>query len=81
MQVAAQAGDAIAETEGDQGGAEYLSEATYTCGMAGSSPHGWTLAARGSTMPGPVETWPGPGWSSSTSSAGRGAPRASGNPT
>jgi class 3 adenylate cyclase/tetratricopeptide (TPR) repeat protein len=47
VRVAEEAGAALAESEGVDPAAEYLSEATYTCGMAGGAPHAWTLARQG----------------------------------
>jgi DNA-binding CsgD family transcriptional regulator len=47
VQVAADAGAALAEADGVQSAAEWLAEATYACGMAGSSRHAWALARAG----------------------------------
>jgi class 3 adenylate cyclase len=47
MPVAAEAGDAIAEADGEEAAADYLAEATYACDMAGSSPLVWDLARQG----------------------------------
>jgi tetratricopeptide (TPR) repeat protein len=47
VSVAAEAGTAIAEAEGPDAAARYLSEATYACATAGSNPHAWDLARLG----------------------------------
>jgi class 3 adenylate cyclase len=47
VEVAAEAGEAIASAEGPAKAKEYLAEATYTYASAGSNPHAWTVAARG----------------------------------
>ncbi|MGH9036717.1 MAG: ATP-binding protein [Acidimicrobiia bacterium] len=44
---ATEAGAAIDVAEGPEAAAEYLSDATYACGIAGSSPHAWDLARLG----------------------------------
>jgi class 3 adenylate cyclase/tetratricopeptide (TPR) repeat protein len=51
--VAAEAGDAIAESEGKQAAAEYLSDATYVCSLAGAATQAWDLARQGLTYAGP----------------------------
>src|SRR5207249_7185593 len=48
-EVAGAAGEAIAAAEGPEPAAQYLAEATYACGMAGSNPHAWVLARKGLT--------------------------------
>jgi class 3 adenylate cyclase len=45
--VAADAAEALAATEGDDAAAEYLSDAAYTCALAGGQTQAWGLAARG----------------------------------
>jgi tetratricopeptide (TPR) repeat protein len=45
--VAGTAGEAIAAAEGSEAAAQYLAEAAYACGMAGSNPHAWALARKG----------------------------------
>jgi tetratricopeptide (TPR) repeat protein len=45
--VAAEAGEAIAATEGADAATEYLSEAAYAANMAGSPAHAWGLARQG----------------------------------
>jgi class 3 adenylate cyclase/tetratricopeptide (TPR) repeat protein len=52
VQVAAAAGDAIAEAEGKQAAAAYLSDAAYVCAMAGGVTHAWALAGSGLTYAG-----------------------------
>ena len=47
VEVATEAAQALAAAVGDHEAAEYLAEATYACGLAGSSPHGWALAGVG----------------------------------
>jgi tetratricopeptide (TPR) repeat protein len=47
VEVARAAGDAIAAGEGPEPAAQYLADATYACGMAGSNPHAWVLARAG----------------------------------
>jgi predicted ATPase/class 3 adenylate cyclase len=49
VEVAAQAGDAIAEAETKQAAAEYLSDAAYVCSQAGAIAESWTLARQGLT--------------------------------
>jgi class 3 adenylate cyclase/tetratricopeptide (TPR) repeat protein len=49
VQLAAAAGDAIAEAEGKQAAAAYLSDAAYVCAMAGGVTHAWALARAGLT--------------------------------
>jgi DNA-binding CsgD family transcriptional regulator len=44
---ACEAGDAIAEADGPDAAAEYLSEAAYAANMAGSPAHAWPLARQG----------------------------------
>jgi DNA-binding SARP family transcriptional activator len=44
---ALEAGQALLEDEGTEAAFEYLAEAAYACGMAGSSPHAWLLARPG----------------------------------
>jgi tetratricopeptide (TPR) repeat protein len=51
-QVAAEAGDAIAQTEGKAAAAEYLSDAAYVCAMAGGVMRSWDLARQGLTYAG-----------------------------
>lgn len=41
------AGDAIADAEGPEAAAEYLSEATYACRLAGGQSQAWRLAVQG----------------------------------
>jgi tetratricopeptide (TPR) repeat protein len=45
--VAAEAGEAIAAAEGPDEAAVYLSDAAYTCAMAGGVPFAWELARQG----------------------------------
>jgi class 3 adenylate cyclase len=45
--VAAEAGDAIAESEGKAAAAAYLADATYACSMAGGTVRAWDLARGG----------------------------------
>jgi tetratricopeptide (TPR) repeat protein len=45
--VAADAGEAIAGTEGHDAAAQYLSDAAYTCSLAGGQTQAWALAERG----------------------------------
>lgn len=45
--VIAEAGEAIAEVEGPEAAAEYLSEATYACRVAGGQSQAWALALQG----------------------------------
>jgi hypothetical protein len=45
--VAAEAGDAIAESEGKAAAAEYLADATYVCAVAGGVIGAWALARQG----------------------------------
>ena len=52
VEVAWAAGEAIAAAEGPAPAAQYLAEATYACGMAGSNPHAWVLARKGLTCAG-----------------------------
>jgi class 3 adenylate cyclase/tetratricopeptide (TPR) repeat protein len=52
VQVAAAAGDAIAEAEGKQAAAAYLSDAAYVCAMAGGVTYAWALARSGLTYAG-----------------------------
>ncbi len=47
VEVASEAGKAIARTEGEDAAAGYLAEAAHACGMAGSAIHAWTLARSG----------------------------------
>ncbi len=47
VRVATEAGEAIAETEDKAAAAEYLSDATYVCGIAGGITSAWELAGRG----------------------------------
>jgi class 3 adenylate cyclase/tetratricopeptide (TPR) repeat protein len=47
VEVAAEAGDAIAESEGKAAAAEYLSDAAYVCSIAGGAVHAWELARKG----------------------------------
>jgi hypothetical protein len=49
---AAEAGRAIAAAEGAEAGAEYLSDAAYTCAMAGGVPYAWGLAGQGLDLAG-----------------------------
>ena len=51
-EVAARAGDAIAEAETKQAAAEYLSDAAYVCAMAGGIEQSWVLARQGLTYAG-----------------------------
>jgi tetratricopeptide (TPR) repeat protein len=51
--VGAEAGDAIAESEGKQAAAEYLSDAAYVSSMAGGPTQSWDLAHQGLTYAGP----------------------------
>ncbi len=45
--VGLEAGEALARAQGGDAALDYLSDATYACGMAGSNPHAWVLARRG----------------------------------
>jgi tetratricopeptide (TPR) repeat protein len=47
VEIAGQAGDAIAEAEGKQAAAEYLSDAAYVCALAGGIVPSWDLARHG----------------------------------
>ncbi|MGH9035751.1 MAG: ATP-binding protein [Acidimicrobiia bacterium] len=47
VEVAVEAGQALAEAEGHGEAARYLAEATLICGQAGSNPHAWRLASEG----------------------------------
>jgi hypothetical protein len=47
VRAAGEAGDAIAALEGRGAAAEYFSEATYACSMAGGETHAWELARLG----------------------------------
>jgi tetratricopeptide (TPR) repeat protein len=47
VKVANEAGAAIAETQGDEGAAAYLSEAAYACASAGGQTQAWALARQG----------------------------------
>jgi tetratricopeptide (TPR) repeat protein len=47
VEVAAEAGDAIAEAEGKAAATEYLSDAAWVCAMAGGVVRAWDLARRG----------------------------------
>jgi hypothetical protein len=47
VEVAAEAGEAIAAAEGPERATEYLAEATYAYASAGSNAHAWAVAARG----------------------------------
>ncbi len=49
VEVAAQAGTAIAEAETKEAAAEYLSDAAYVCSQAGGIAPSWTLARQGLT--------------------------------
>jgi tetratricopeptide (TPR) repeat protein len=49
--VAGAAGEAIAAAEGSDAAAQYLADAAYACGMAGSNPHAWALARKGLAYP------------------------------
>lgn len=51
--IAAEAGGLIAETEGKQAAAEYLSDAAYVCAMAGGTTYSWDLASAGLSYAGP----------------------------
>ncbi|MGH8973907.1 MAG: ATP-binding protein, partial [Acidimicrobiia bacterium] len=50
--VATEAGDAIAETEGKQAAADYLSDAAYVSALAGGITQAWDLARAGLTYAG-----------------------------
>ncbi|HEV8624577.1 MAG TPA: hypothetical protein VG034_08975, partial [Acidimicrobiia bacterium] len=52
VEVAAEAGDAIAEAEGKAAAAAYLSDAAYVCSMAGGAVAAWELARQGLTHAG-----------------------------
>jgi tetratricopeptide (TPR) repeat protein len=45
--VAAEAGEAIAESEGKEAAADYLANAAYVCSMAGGAVRAWDLARQG----------------------------------
>jgi len=47
VRVVLEASGAIALAEGSGAAMEFLSEATYACGMAGSNPHAWVVARKG----------------------------------
>jgi DNA-binding CsgD family transcriptional regulator len=47
VEVAAEAGEAIARANGKDAAAQYLSEAAYAANMAGSPAHAWPLARQG----------------------------------
>jgi DNA-binding CsgD family transcriptional regulator/tetratricopeptide (TPR) repeat protein len=47
VEVAAEAGEAIARANGGDAAAQYLSEAAYAANMAGSPAHAWPLARQG----------------------------------
>jgi tetratricopeptide (TPR) repeat protein len=47
VEVAVEAGGALAAAEGEAAASEYFSDATYVCAIAGSSPHAWALAREG----------------------------------
>ena len=57
VEVAAQAGTAIAEAETKEAAAEYLSDAAYVCSQAGGIAQSWTLARQGLTWPRPDVAW------------------------
>jgi predicted ATPase/class 3 adenylate cyclase len=59
VQVATEAGQALAAAEGNREAARYLADATLICGQAGSSPHGWILASEG--LAARIGISPGPG--------------------
>ncbi|HEV8625894.1 MAG TPA: AAA family ATPase, partial [Acidimicrobiia bacterium] len=52
VRVAAEAGDAIAQTETKQAAAEYLADAAYACASAGGIVQSWELARQGLTYAG-----------------------------
>ncbi len=52
VEVAAEAGDAIAQAEGKAAAVEYLSDAAWVCAMAGGVVRAWDLARRGLTYAG-----------------------------
>ena len=70
VEVAGQAGDAIAEAETKQAAAEYLADAAYACARPAASWRPGAWPGRGSPTP-PPTTSPGPGCCASTTSGGR----------
>lgn len=53
VEVAAEAGEAIAAVDGPDAASRYLSEAAYAANMAGSPAHAWPLARQGLGFAGP----------------------------